>query len=163
MKNILIVIVSLIISGCSDYEVEEYNMLSVYGGVYASYYSQESKVKVITTLDNFDAKGIGKCSWINLRCDYSYVNVSVSENKSTEDRECFVEVYNDRYNLRDTFCVYQYGMPTTVESGNGGGGSVGGSSGTNVTSRRCAAITKKGTRCERTAAKGSIYCWQHKK
>ncbi len=27
---------------------------------------------------------------------------------------------------------------------------------------RCAAITKKGTRCKRKAASGSIYCWQHK-
>lgn len=29
-------------------------------------------------------------------------------------------------------------------------------------SRLCAAITKKGTRCSRTAAAGSAYCWQHK-
>ena len=29
-------------------------------------------------------------------------------------------------------------------------------------SRRCAAYTKKGTRCKRYAEKGSIYCWQHK-
>jgi hypothetical protein len=28
-------------------------------------------------------------------------------------------------------------------------------------SRQCAAITKKGTRCKRRAAPGSIYCWQH--
>ena len=28
-------------------------------------------------------------------------------------------------------------------------------------SRQCAAITKKGTRCSRTAAEGSAYCWQH--
>ena len=28
--------------------------------------------------------------------------------------------------------------------------------------RRCAAYTKKGTRCKRKAEKGSIYCWQHK-
>jgi len=30
-------------------------------------------------------------------------------------------------------------------------------------SKQCAAITKKGTRCKRKAAPGSIYCWQHKK
>ncbi len=28
-------------------------------------------------------------------------------------------------------------------------------------SKRCAAITKKGTQCKRTAQKGSNYCWQH--
>lgn len=27
---------------------------------------------------------------------------------------------------------------------------------------RCAATTKKGKRCKRKAAEGSIYCWQHK-
>lgn len=29
------------------------------------------------------------------------------------------------------------------------------------TSDRCAATTKKGTRCKRKASKGSSYCWQH--
>lgn len=29
-------------------------------------------------------------------------------------------------------------------------------------SRQCAAYTKQGTRCKRTAEPGSIYCWQHK-
>jgi hypothetical protein len=29
------------------------------------------------------------------------------------------------------------------------------------TSRQCAAITKKGTRCTRMAKPGSAYCWQH--
>lgn len=163
MKNIFALLLLMLISGCSDYEVEEYNMLSVYDGVYASYHPQERYVKVITTLDNFDVKLIGHCDWTSCTCDYSYVTVSVSENKSTEDRECFVEVYNDRYSLRDTFLVHQYGVYVPSDGGNTGGSGVGGDSGTNVTSRRCAAITKKGTQCKRTAAKGSIYCWQHKK
>ena len=30
-------------------------------------------------------------------------------------------------------------------------------------SSRCAATTKKGTRCKRKASKGSSYCWQHNK
>ena len=89
------------------------------------------------------------------------MDVRVAENKSTEDRECFVEVYNDRYNLRDTFLVHQSGVFVPSNGGNGGGS--GGGSVTNTTKRRCAARTKKGTRCKRTAAKGSIYCWQHKK
>jgi hypothetical protein len=28
-------------------------------------------------------------------------------------------------------------------------------------STQCAATTKKGTRCKRTAKAGSSYCWQH--
>jgi hypothetical protein len=30
-------------------------------------------------------------------------------------------------------------------------------------STQCAATTKKGTRCKRTAKAGSSYCWQHDK
>jgi hypothetical protein len=30
-----------------------------------------------------------------------------------------------------------------------------------MSSRQCAATTKKGARCKRNAAPGSIYCWQH--
>lgn len=50
----------------------------------------------------------------------------------------------------------------------GGNGSNNGNSGGNINnggssvSRQCAAYTKKGKRCKRTASKGSIYCWQHK-
>ena len=50
MKKILIAIASLIISGCSDYEVEEYNMLSVYGSIYTYSFPSEDKVEVTTTL-----------------------------------------------------------------------------------------------------------------
>lgn len=54
----------------------------------------------------------------------------------------------------------------TVPPNNGGGsnngnGSSNGSS-SSTTSKRCAAKTKKGARCKRTADKGSIYCWQHR-
>lgn len=163
MKKMFLAIASLILSGCSDYDVEEYNMLIVCDDVNVTSRQTTTDVKVITTLDHFDVKPIGYCDWVSCSRDYSYVDVTVSENKSTEDRECFVEVYNDKYNLRDTFLVHQYGVPKPVEGGNGGGSGIGGGSGTNVTSRRCAARTKKGTRCKRTAAKGSIYCWQHKK
>lgn len=31
-----------------------------------------------------------------------------------------------------------------------------------ISSGRCIATTKKGTRCKRKADKGSVYCWQHK-
>lgn len=163
MKKLFLAIASLVMSGCSDYEIEEYNILFVYGSVYTYSFQSEDKVEVITTLDKFNARGIGDCSWIDYKCDYPYVNVSVSENKSTKDRECLVEVYNDKYNLRDTFIVHQYGVYVPSGGGNGGGSGSGGGSGTNVTKRRCAAKTKKGTRCKRTAAKGSIYCWQHKR
>lgn len=30
-------------------------------------------------------------------------------------------------------------------------------------STQCAATTKKGLRCSRTATPGSIYCWQHRR
>lgn len=52
-----------------------------------------------------------------------------------------------------------------VPPNNGGGSGNGSGNGSNssTTSRQCAAKTKKGKRCKRTAAKGSSYCWQHKK
>lgn len=153
----------MIISGCDCDYGEEYNMLSVYDDAYATSCKSIEIVDVITTLDKFDARAIGTCDWVSLECGYSLVYVSVSENNSIEDRECFVEVYNDKHNLRDTFLVYQYGVYVPSDGGNGGGSGVGGGSGTNDTKRRCAARTKKGTRCKRYAAKGSIYCWQHKK
>lgn len=163
MKKILIAIASLIISGCSDYDNvgEDYNMLMVCNDVRVTSHQITTDVEVITTLDHFDVRPIGYCDWVSCARDYSYVDVRVAENKSTEDRECFVEVYNDRYNLRDTFLVHQSGVFVPSNGGNGGGS--GGGSVTNTTKRRCAARTKKGTRCKRTAAKGGIYCWQHKK
>ncbi len=162
MKKIFALLALILISGCGD-DYGDSNILFVFDSVYVDYYHQNDKVEVTTTLNDFKARGIGDCSWIDYKCDYPYVNVSVSENKSTEDRKCFIEVYNDKHNLRDTFIVYQYGLPAPVNGGNGGGSGVGGGSGTNETKRRCAARTKKGTRCKRYAAKGSIYCWQHKK
>lgn len=33
--------------------------------------------------------------------------------------------------------------------------------GTYTNSRRCQAITQKGTQCKRNAERGRIYCWQH--
>lgn len=163
MKKLFLAIASLIISGCSDYEIEEYNMLFVCNDVHATSSPITKDVEVITTLDHFDIEPIGDCDWVKCERDYSYINVIISENKSTEDRECLIKVYNDRYSLRDTFLVYQWGVYVPSGGGNGGGSGSGGDSGTNVTKRRCAAKTKKGTRCKRTAAKGSIYCWQHKK
>lgn len=163
MKKIFALLAFMVVFGCGSYEIENPNTLYVYSGVYALYKSQESKVEVFTTLDNFNARGIGDCSWIDFSCDYPYVNVSVSENNEETDRKCFVEVYNDKYDLRDTFPVYQCGIPPSINGGGSGGGNGGYDGGYNETKRRCAARTKKGTRCKRTAAKGSIYCWQHKK
>lgn len=163
MKKLFLAIASLIISGCSDYEIEEYNMLCACGSVYAMSYPTTEDVEIITTLDHFDARPIDGGDWINCNCSDTYVHVNVHENKSTDDREGLVEVFNDKYNLRDTIRVFQQGVYVPSGGGNSGGSGSGGGSGTNVTKRRCAAKTKKGTRCKRTAAKGSIYCWQHKR
>ena len=34
---------------------------------------------------------------------------------------------------------------------------------TKSVNNQCAATTKKGSRCKRDAAKGSCFCWQHKR
>lgn len=110
MKKLFLAIASLIISGCSDYEIEEYNMLCACGSVYAMSYPTTEDVEIITTLDHFDARPIAGGDWIDCSCSYTYVYVNVHENKSTDDREGLVEVYNDKYNLRDTIRVFQQGV-----------------------------------------------------
>jgi hypothetical protein len=42
-----------------------------------------------------------------------------------------------------------------------GGGSTSASPTANEDSTRCAATTRKGTRCSRKAKPGTSYCWQH--
>jgi len=94
MKKILIAIASLIISGCSDYDNvgEDYNMLMVCNDVRVTSHQITTDVEVITTLDHFDVNPIGYCDWVSCARDYSYVDVRVAENKSTEDRECFINI-----------------------------------------------------------------------
>lgn len=159
----LIALVLLVSCSVGDFDVEEYHYLI--GGQsdieYFASYEDEAWIDFITD-DVFDVVPLDNCSWINCKYEeYGYAYIHVDANETTQDRQCRIIVKNDRNNVRDTLTAYQFGIfDTTSESISGSGGS---GSSTNTSSRRCAARTKSGKRCKRTASKGSIYCWQHKK
>jgi len=163
MRNWILFAIAILLASCGadDYDTEDYHYLVVgqsnmeYFGSYAT----ETRVKIITD-DAFDVVPLDKCSWISCKYEeYGYAYIHVDANEATQDRQCRIIVKNDTHNVRDTITAYQFGIFDTSNE------STSGSSGSSVTtsSRRCAARTNAGTRCKRTASKGSIYCWQHKK
>lgn len=128
------------------------------------------------------------CFWIDYKVGEDSIFIDLDKNWSTDQRYCNLILTNDQYSLSDTLTIIQEGYKSNENnggsSGNGGNsnngnnnsngnnsgsnGSNNGNSGGNINngdssvSRQCAAYTKKGKRCKRTASKGSIYCWQHK-
>lgn len=168
MKKLsLLILATLLFVSCSveDYDTVDYHYLIVGQSniEYLGSYETETKIK-FTTDDIFDVMPLDNCSWISCKYEeYSYAYIHVDANETTQDRYCRVLAKNDKNNVRDTITIYQFGIfDTTSENTSGSGNNSGGSS-TSTSSRRCAARTKDGTRCKRTASKGSIYCWQHKK
>lgn len=76
----------------------------------------------------------------------------------------YLSVYIPKTTISDSIKVNI--LKRAIVPPNNGGGSGNGSNGgsnSSTTSRQCAAKTKKGKRCKRTADKGSSYCWQHRK
>ena len=72
----------------------------------------------------------------------------------------------EKGNAVDTLKVEQNGKisTSTINSASRlAGSTTRGSSTKSVSGGQCAARTKKGSRCSRKAAAGSIYCWQHNK
>lgn len=162
MRNWTILAIAVLFLSCSvnDYEVEDYHYLIIDDTEYFGSYETSETIKAITD-DVFDVVPLDKCSWINCKYEeYGYAYIHVDANETTQDRQCRIMVKNDKNNVRDTITAYQFGIIDTSNESVSGGGS---GSSTSTSSRRCAARTKNGTRCKRTASKGSIYCWQHKK
>lgn len=129
----------------------------------------------------FDLDAEEFCSWIDYKAGVDSIFIDLDKNWSTDERTCNLILTNDQYSLSDTFIIqkgYKSNENNGGSSGNGGNsnngnnsggnGSNNGNSGGNIdnggssVSRQCAAYTKKGKHCKRTASKGSIYCWQHK-
>lgn len=79
MKNILLLLSLMIISGCGD-DYGDSNILFVFDSVYVNYYHQNDKVEVTTTLNDFKARGIGDCSWIDYKCDYNFIYIYLTIN-----------------------------------------------------------------------------------
>lgn len=152
-----------------------------------SYEKSFTRVFVKTNID-FELDTEDYCSWIDYKAGEDSVFIDIDKNWSTDTRSCNLILANDRYNLADTLVILQEAYIFSGSGGNssggnggngsgnnngsnnggsGGGGSNNGGSGGDINnggspvSRQCAAYTKKGKRCKRTASKGSIYCWQH--
>lgn len=122
------------------------------------------------------------CSWIDYKAGEDSIFIDLDKNWSIDERSCNLILTNDQYSLSDTLTVIQEGYKSNENNGgssgnegnsnngnnSGGNGSNNGNSSGNIdnggssVSRQCAAYTKKGKRCKRTASKGSIYCRQHK-
>jgi uncharacterized membrane protein YgcG len=143
-------------------------------------YSDRIFVKTNITFD-LDTEEF--CSWIDYKAGKDCVFINLDKNWSIDERSCYLILTNDQYSLSDTLIIIQEGYKSNENngssSGNGGNSTNGNNSGGNGSnngsssgginnggssiSRQCAAYTKKGKRCKRTASKGSIYCWQHQK
>lgn len=162
MKKAFVILILAIISivGCKKYdfgEIPDWHYLIV-SNTYMGSWETRTYIRYdcdYETRDGLDVEPLEYCDWLaDFKVDYGKIYVSVDENNTGSNRKCLLVAYNDKYNIADTFEVEQ----GKKYEPSGGGSSSGGSS---VSSGRCAARTKKGTRCKRRANKGSIYCWQH--
>ena len=161
MKVLPILIFALIsITGCKKYdfgETPDWHYLIV-DDTYAP--SWEGKTWVHYTCDyetqnDLYVEPIKYCDWVSdFDVRFEKIYIQVDTNDTDRDRECLFVVYSNKFNISDTFNVFQQkGVDTS------GNPSIGGSS--SASRNQCAARTKKGKRCKRRASKGSIYCWQH--
>ena len=130
-----------------------------------------SSVNIIPEL-TFSIKKDNRYSWAKYKIDKDKVTFSATENTTKNNRTCNFVLLDVDGNAVDTLEVIQLGKITTTSNAVGTTTSQAKSS-TSTTRRsstsssrktsggQCAAITKRGTRCSRRAASGSVYCWQH--
>lgn len=128
---------------------------------------KETAIFINSNIDYNDDRKPSYSLWADYHIKNDSLYVEVEENDKSYDRECMIIISNYLETLSDTLLIIQSKNPNVSSGGSGGSSSGGGSNigggGGSSSSNRCAAITKKGTRCKRLASKGSIYCWQHKR
>lgn len=119
----------------------------------------------------FSIKNASQVTWAKYEISDNFVFFSTPVNTTKSSRECIFVLHDGEGNPVDTLKLTQLGKVTSTTS------KVAGSlathsksviaskktSSSSSSSGQCAARTKKGTRCSRKAAAGSIYCWQHNK
>ena len=121
---------------------------------------------------SFSIRKDGRMTWAKYETIDRAVKVSASVNTTKNNRSCSLILLDGEGNPTDTLEVIQTGKISSTNSSVKTIGTSAGSSRSTIktvgkSSRsssggQCAATTKKGTRCSRKAAAGSIYCWQHK-
>lgn len=175
-KFLLLLVMTIAFVSCdnsnSSNEPENKTLLLEKKKIECSFDNYSDRIFVKTNID-FDLEIKDYCSWIDYKAGEDSVFIDIDKNWSTDVRSCNLIIVNDQYNLADTLFILQDGYESNGDSSENGGsgsnnGANNGSSGGDINnggssvSRQCAAYTKKGKRCKRTASKGSIYCWQHK-
>ena len=106
----------------------------------------------------FSIKKDNHQSWAEYEISDNYVFLTASVNTKKDSRNCIFILFDGEGNPVDTLKLTQLGKVSTTASKLANRNTVKSSGG-----GQCAARTKKGTRCSRKAATGSIYCWQHNK
>lgn len=193
MNKFLLLFVAAITFTCCDNadssnESEDKILLLEKNKIEYSFEEYSDRILVKTNIA-FDLDTEEFCSWIDYKAGKDCIFINLDKNWSTDKRSCNLILTNDQYSLSDTLIIIQEGYKSNENNGgssgnggnstngnnnsngnnSGGNGSNNGSSSGDINnggssiSRQCAAYTKKGKRCKRTASKGSIYCWQHKK
>lgn len=190
-KFLLLFATAITFTGCDNINLSnglgDKSLLLEKKKIECSFEEYSDRVFVKTNID-FDLDTEEYCLWIDCKAAKDSIFIDIDKNWSTDERSCNLILTNDQYNLSDTLIIIQEGYKSNENNGgssgnggnsnngnnnsngnnSGGNGSNNGSSGGNINnggssvSRQCAAYTKKGKRCKRTASKGSIYCWQHK-
>ena len=162
MKKIISILILFLIPivGCKKYnfeEIQECHYLIV-EDTYIPWFSGKYWVNFVSDYEisnDVSVEPINYCNWVSdFDVRFEKIYIQVDTNDTDRDRECLFVVYSNKFNISDTFNVFQQiGVDTS------GNPSIGGSS--SASRNQCAARTKKGKRCKRRASKGSIYCWQH--
>ena len=111
---------------------------------------------------SFSIKKDGRMTWAKYETIDKAIIISATANATKDNRSCSFILLDGEGNPTDTLEVIQIGK---VSSANSITKAIGTSAKSTKSSYggQCASKTKKGTRCSRQAAAGSIYCWQHKK
>ena len=121
-----------------------------------------SRTVKINGTSAFSIKKDGRMTWAKYETIDKSIKISVTANTTRNNRSCSFILLDGEGNPTDTLEVIQTGKISSVNSATKTVGTSTKSS-KNSSNGQCAATTKKGTRCSRKAATGSIYCWQHNK
>lgn len=159
----LFFLIPILLCGCGDNEQVTQSppyLKLQHKNISTSYLAYTKKLKISSNVE-FDIEPKEYCYWVDYNNIENGISIELSENYSEKERQCILIVKNDNHNISDTLTIIQFGRPIPPSGGGGNGGSISGG-GSTSTSKQCAARTKEGTRCKRTASKGNIYCWQHK-
>lgn len=143
---------------CSNVAAQRFEIrkvtLSDVGGI-----SRTVKIKGTSA---FSIKKDSRMTWVKYETIDKTIKISATTNTTKNNRSCSFILLDGEGNPTDTLEVVQTGKISSVNSTTKAVGTSTKSS-KSASGGQCAARTKKGARCSRRAAAGSIYCWQHNK